>query len=117
MPVRSCDARASARSPSDVSHRVPRTGHEPFTTGLVDGHIPRLGHHDVEPGPCRQRGGGHPHRATADDQQVSHARPKAASSVRMRTRSSAAFSTVNTRAVTQAVCTSGSASPSATTAT
>ena len=41
----------------------------------------------------------------------------ASSSTRSRTRSSSALSTVNTSAVTQAVCTSGSAKPSTTTAT
>ncbi len=98
-------------------HRTPRTGHEPFAAGLVDRHLARLGHHDIEPGARRQGGRRQPHRPPAHDEQVSHVRPKAVSSVRMRTRSSAAFSTVNVSAVTQAVCTSGSASPSATTAT
>ena len=43
-------------------------------------------------------------------------RPSAASSQRMRTASSGAFSSVNVAAVSQAVCTSGSARPSNTTA-
>ena len=47
----------------------------------------------------------------------SAARASASFSQRIRTTSSAAFSTVNASAVTQAVCTSGSASPSTTTAT
>ena len=56
--------------------------------------------------------------ATSGDEQVDHVRlASAAFSTLIRVLSSAAFSTVKTTAVIHAVCTNGSATPSATTAT
>ena len=56
--------------------------------------------------------------ATAGDEQIDHVRlASAAFSTLIRVLSSAAFSTEKTRAVIHAVCTKGSAIPSATTAT
>ena len=56
--------------------------------------------------------------ATSGDEQVDHVRlASAAFSTLIRVLSSAAFSTVKTSAVIHAVCTRGSATPSATTAT
>ena len=56
-------------------------------------------------------------RTTAQRSTGTGASARACVSTRSRTRSSSALSTVNTTAVIQAVCTSGSANPSTTTAT
>ena len=82
--------------------------------------VPRAPFHDdgLETGPGRVDRGGQTGRAAARHQEIDHRSPaSAAFSTRMRVRSSAALSTVNTSAVIQAVCTSGSATPSTTTAT
>ena len=73
---------------------------------------------DVEPGPRAVQRGGQARGPAARHQQVDHVRLASASfSTLIRVRSSAAFSTVKTRAVIHAECTSGSAIPSTTTAT
>ena len=101
-------------------------GHQPLAAGLVDRAGARLAHHDVEAGAGGVQRGGEPDRSAAGDDQVTHGRSprrtpaacaRAAFSTRIRTVSSTALSTVKTSAVIQAACTSGSATPSTTTAT
>ena len=92
--------------------------HQPFTAGLVYGSAAPLDDEDLESGPRAVQCGGQSGRAATGDKQVDHVRlASAAFSTLIRFLSSAALSTVNARAVIQAVCTSGSATPSATTAT
>jgi hypothetical protein len=84
----------------------------------ADGSATRLDDDDLESGPCAVQCGGQPGRATAGDEQVDHVRlASAVFSTLIRVLSSAALSTEKTSAVIQAVCTSGSAAPSAATAT
>jgi len=99
---------------------------------LVEGTGPVVHDQHVKPGGARVHGRGQAHRPGTHHQDVhvrggpahaAHPGPgtacrSARSSAGMRNRaSSTAFSTVNVRAVTQQVCTSGSAIPSTTTAT
>ena len=98
------------------------TGHQPLAAGLVDRAGARLADLDVEAGAGGVQRGGQPDRPAAGDHQVTHGRSprasqRAAFSTRIRTVSSTALSTVNTTAVIQQACTSGSAIPSSTTAT
>ena len=95
-----------------------RMRHQSFAAGLVDCSRASFDHDDLESGPGAVQRGGQPGRATTGDEQVDHRRlARAAFSTLIRVRSSAALSTVNTSAVIHAVCTSGSAIPSTTTAT
>jgi hypothetical protein len=83
----------------------------------ADGSATRLDD-DLESRPCAVQCGGLPGRATAGDAQVDYVRlASAVFSTLIRVLSSAAFGTEQTSAVIQAVCTSGSAAPSAATAT
>ena len=92
--------------------------HQPLAARLVDDAAPTLDHHDIESCAGAVDRGGQPGRASARDQQVDHrSLASAAFSTLIRVLSSAALSTVNTSAVIHAVCTSGSATPSTTTAT
>jgi hypothetical protein len=84
----------------------------------ADGSATRLDDDDLESHPCAVQCGGQPGRATAGDEQVDHVRlASAVFSTLIRVLSSAALSTEKTSVVIQAVCTSGSAAPSAATAT
>jgi hypothetical protein len=70
------------------------------------------------PARARMQRGGQPRRATTSDEQVDHVKlDSAAFSTLIRVLSRAALSTENTSAVIHPVCTNGSATPSATTAT
>lgn len=107
--------------------------HQALPAGLVDGRGPRLHDHHLQAGERAVDGGGQSGRPAARDQQVDHglapadgtepgarSRPpsvRAASSQPIRTRRRSRLSTVKPSAVSQAECTSGSAIPSATTAT
>ena len=97
--------------------------HQALAARLVDRRRPRLADDDVEAGPGGVQRGGQADRPAAGDDEVTHRTAqsgsvaRAWSSTRIRTRSSAALSTVKTSAVIQAACTSGSATPSTTTAT
>ena len=92
--------------------------HQAFTARLVDGPAPTLHDDDLESGAGAVDRGGQPGRPAARDEQVDHrSLASAAFSTLIRVVSSAALSTVNTSAVIHAVCTSGSATPSRTTAT
>ena len=101
--------------------------HQTLSAGLVDDSAARLHDERDESTPRGVEGGGKADRAAADDEHIDRAglvgHGAAASSrrawfsTRIRSASRAAFATVKTRAVTQAVWTSGSARPSATTAT
>ena len=109
----------------EVEQGGQRAGHQSLAAGLVDGAGARLEDQDVEPGAGGVQGGGEPGRAAAGDDEVPHAltcsglgsEASAAFSQRIRTVSRAALATVKTTAVIQAECTSGSATPSTTTAT
>jgi hypothetical protein len=91
--------------------------HQPFAAGLVDGSAAPFDDDHVKPRPCSMQGGGQPRRATSDEQ-VDHVKlDSAAFSTLIRVLSRAALSTENTSAVIHPVCTNGSATPSATTAT
>ncbi len=99
-------------------------GHDPFAARLVHGGGARLDDDRLHPGQCRVDGGRQTGGPASRDEHVDHvvdgrsaARVSASFSQRIRTTISAAFSTVNASAVTQAVWTSGSASPSTATAT
>ncbi len=104
----------------EAGQRPYRARHQALAAGLVDRRRAGLqdGGGQARPGGVDR--GGQPGRAAADHQQVDHAaarqRVSAASSQRSRVASQTALSTVNPSAVTQAVCTRGSATPSATTA-
>lgn len=101
----------------EVRHRA--VG-DAFTAGLVDRCGTRLDDHDRQAGQGRSDRRGGTRWTAAGHQKIDHVTSadfNAASSARMRTASSGMFSTVNTTAVTHAVCTSGKAMPSATTAT
>ena len=110
---------ASGRVHAELAQPGHRTGHESFTAGLVDGTRARLHDSDRQPRPAGVDRGGQPDRPAAGDEQVPHvaAVASARSSQRIRTVSTTAFTTAKTTAVTHAECTSGSATPSATTAT
>ena len=96
-------------------------GHQALAARLVRMRRTLLQHDDVETGERGVDGRHEPRRAAADDREVDHGSgtrvARAASSSRIRTRRSAAFSTVKTSAVTHASPTSGRANPSTTTAT
>ena len=95
-----------------------RMRHQPLAARLVDGSVPSLDHDDLQPSPRAEDRGGQPGRSAARHEQVDHrSLASAAFSTPMRVRSTTALSTVNTTAVTHAVCTKGSAIPSTTTAT
>ena len=92
--------------------------HQPFTAGLVDRSAAPFGDDHFQSGPSAVYCGSQAGRAAADDEKVDHVRPaSAAFSILTRVLSSHALSIENTNAVTHAVCTNGSATPSATTAT
>ena len=92
--------------------------HQPFTTGLVDWSGAPLDDDYLESRAGAVQRGGQSCWATSGDEQVDHVRlASAAFSTLTRVLRSAAFSTVKTSAVIHAVCTKGSAIPSATTAT
>ena len=92
--------------------------HQTFPAGLVDGPAAAVDDDGVQSGPGGVDGGGQPRGPGSGDDEIGHDnRANAAFSVLIRVARSAALSTVNTSAVIQAVCTSGSAMPSATTAT
>jgi len=134
VPPRAAIADAGDRVARGVGAEPPdgreRAGEQAFPAGLVDGPVPAVRDDDVEPRRPRVDGRRETDRATADDHHVGvgrvrHPAPPGAgtrrsarSSAGMRNRSSStAFSTVKHSAVTHDVCTSGSARPSATTAT
>ena len=126
------EQRVALRVHPEPRERRHRSRHEPFAARLVDRRPARLDDDDVQPGePCLYRGG-KPDRPPAHDEHVgvethvvvealsgAHRAPaRARSSAGIRNlRSSTALSSVNTSAVSHAVCTSGSATPSTTTAT
>ncbi len=92
--------------------------HHAFAAGLVQHPVSALDDGDLEPGPRAVQRGGQARRPAACDEQVDHVRLTSAEfSILTRVRSSAALSTVKTRAVTHAECTNGNAMPSTTTAT
>ncbi len=107
----------------EVAEGGERTGHQPLAAGLVDDAGALVEDGDVEPLTGGVQGGREPRRAATHHDQVLHVDAgagrvlSAAFSVRIRTVSSAALSTVKTTAVTQAEWTSGRANPSTTTAT
>ena len=113
------DERPAGHRHAQTAELGDRGRHQAFAAGLVDGDVPGLDHGDRQSRRAGTDGDGEPHRAAAGDKQVNvgHTRLRSArSSAAIRTRSRAAFATVNTAAVTQAVCTSGRAMPSSTTA-
>ena len=111
------------RAPRRVDAELAQPGdgarHQPFTAGLVDRARARLDDGDRQPCPSGVDRGGQSDGPAAGDQQVPHAAAvaNARSSHRIRTVSTIAFSRVKQSAVSQALCTSGNAMPSATTAT
>ena len=101
------------------SFQVPKgMRHQPFTAGLVYRSGAPLDDDHFQSGLRAVHGGGQSGRSAADDEQVNHVRlASAAFSTLTRVFNSIALSTVNSRAVIHAVCTNGSATPSAITAT
>jgi len=92
--------------------------HHAFAARLVQHPGSPFRDDDFEPSPRAVQRGGQSCGPAPDDEQIDHVRPASASfSTLMRVFSRTAFSTVNTAAVIHAECTSGSAIPSATTAT
>ena len=92
--------------------------HQPFTAGFIYGCTAPFDDNHLKARPPAVQRGGQSGRAAASDKQVDHVRlASAAFSTLIRVLSSAAFSTENNSAVIHAVCTKGSATPSATTAT
>ena len=93
-------------------------GHQAFTARFVDGPATTFHHDNLEPGAGSVDRGGQAGRPPACHEQIDHrSLASAAFSTLIRVISNAALSIVNARAVTHAVCTSGSATPSRTTAT
>ena len=93
-------------------------GHQTLAAGLVDRPGTPFHHDGLQPGLGGAGRGGESAGSAADDEQVDHDRlASAVFSVLIRVTNSAALSAVKTHAVIQAVCTSGSAMPSAITAT
>ena len=113
----------AAAGHAEVGQGGDGAGHQPLAAGLVDRAGARLADLDVEAGAGGVQRGGEPDRSAAGDEQVTHLAESprsvasAAFSTRIRTVSRTALSTVNTTAVIQQACTSGSAMPSTTTAT
>ena len=98
-----------------MSHGV---RHQAFAARLVDGTAPTVDDLDLQTRSGGANGGGQPGGPAAGDDEVDHANlARAEFSARMRACISAALSTVNAAAVIHAECTSGSARPSAATAT
>ena len=92
--------------------------HESLAAGLVDRTAATVDDHGVQPGPGRVRRGGQTRRSGAGHDQIGHdSLVSAAFSALIRALSRRPLRTVKATAVIQAVCTSGSAIPSATTAT
>ena len=92
--------------------------HEPLAAGLVDRTTATVDNHGVQPGPGRVRRGGQSRRSGAGHDQIGHdSLISAAFSALIRARKRKPLRTVKAKAVIQAVCTKGSAIPSATTAT
>ena len=131
--VKVTDAREGAPRWVDAEpcERRDGTRHEPLATGLVDRRRPRFDDGDREPGHPRLDRGGEADRSSAGDEQVDHRcgplatsdavgrsveRARFSTGIR-KASSSTALSTVTTIAVIHAVCTSGKANPSTTTAT
>ena len=121
--VPDADQRPAGHLDAELLELAQPARHEALAAGLVDRGRASLDHDDRQPrtrGPQRR---GQADRPAADDHEVgrggAHAAAPASarSSTRIRVRSSTAFSTVKAVAVIQAVCTSGSATPSTTTAT
>jgi len=92
--------------------------HQPFAARLVDRSLPAVDHDGLQTGARGMDGGGQAGGSAAGDDEVDHdSLASAVFSTWMRLLSRAALSTVKLSAVIQAVCTRGSAMPSATTAT
>ena len=92
--------------------------HQPFPARFIYGTTAPFEENHLKARPPAVQRGGQSGRAAASDKQVDHVRlASAAFSTLIRVLSSAAFSTENTSAVIHAVCTKGSATPSAITAT
>ena len=120
LPVEIGDAaeRLALRMDAEAVQLVHGVRHQAFTARLVDDPAPTLHNHDLESGAGAVDRGGQPGRPAARDQQIDHRSLASASfSTLIRVVSSAALSAVNVSAVIHAVCTSGSATPSRTTAT
>ena len=103
--------------PLEVGHG---TVGDALTARLVDRRRARLDHDNRQSRERSADRGGSACWTATSYQKIDHVTSadfNAASSARMRTASSGMFSKVNTTAVTHAVCTSGKAIPSATTAT
>jgi hypothetical protein len=121
IPAKGVDTEGSQRSYA--------AGHDTFAAGLVDRALSRLEHDNRQAAAYGIQGSREAHRATAHHNNVAGPSPhrnaarspatvaSACSSTWIRLASKAALRTVNTRAVTQAECTSGRAAPSHTTAT
>lgn len=119
--------RVPGRVGAERAHRAQGAGQQALAARLVQHARAAVGHDDVEPGAARVHRRGEAHGPAADDEDVgvgraAHARTRAAASARSSTgtrkpSSRIALSTVNAVAVIQHVCTSGSATPSSTTAT
>jgi len=91
--------------------------HQPFPAGLIHSSAAPLDDDHVKPRPRAAQGGGQSRRTAAGDQQIDHVRLASAKfSTLIRVLSSAALSTEKTSAVIHALCTNGSATPSAMTA-
>jgi len=92
--------------------------HQPFTAGLVDRSAAPFDDDHFQSGFGAVYRGGQSGWTTADDEEIDHLRlASAAFSTWIRVLSKTALRTENTSAVIHAVCTSGSAKPSAITAT
>jgi hypothetical protein len=92
-------------------------GHQAFTTRLVDRSAAAFGHNHVQSRPSSVDCSGQTGGPAADDQKVDHVRlASAAFSTLTRVLSNHALRIEKASAVTHAVCTNGSAAPSAITA-
>ena len=105
---------------ADAGQQPESAGHQPLSAGLVDGTGPRLAEQHRQTDEASLDGSGQAHRAASDHEEVRvdhDTVASARSSTGMRTARTAALASVNTRAVTHAVWTRGSATTSTTTAT
>ena len=114
MPAKRLARRIDAEARA-APHRM---RHQAFAARLVDRPAARLDDDDLQSGAGAVDRGGQPGRAAARDEQVDHRQPRQRGVLdRIRVRQQRGVEHREHRAVTHAVCTSGSATPSTTTAT
>jgi len=118
VPIADAPQWSAVRTHTEAFEMPQSMRHQPFAAGFVDRSAAPLDDDHLQTGPSTVQRGGQSGRAAADDEKVDHLRlASAAFSMLIRVLNRNAFSIENTKAVIHAVCTNGSANPSAMTAT